>query len=410
MKPYLHHSHVVLKRDECGAKLLVCEGAADLPDFSEGFRFADRKVAGTLDKLVLEFNVCAYSNWRVILDEVWTLLADGAKVSFGAKTTKYVSLHQLLSYVFLALNRCFDGVQIASVEPATKWVNYSFSIGKRRNFAATEQHRRWSFGLIVDGQNTESFAQLLTSIELAFKFHCDDCELIINGPVQNYLEYIEESRIQIKVLHSDILDERLAWITRKKNDIVAAARYDNIAIFHNRYSIAEKWLEYFDEFGYDFAVVCGRQLYEAVPFYDWVASGNAWAPSWSLPLEADDFHPNIYVNGGFIVAKTSVLREIPLNDFLFWNQCEDVEHSRRVLNAGITPRYMASPVTKILFFRTGYESGFRNPSSVRRMLFGYDYGVSHLNPLYRKVLSWRNRFESYKRRLKSRTRGSAKKG
>ncbi|MBC8751444.1 MULTISPECIES: hypothetical protein [Paraburkholderia] len=401
MKPYLHHAHVVLKQDECGAKLLVCKTPISRPKFREGFRLADRKVAGTLDSLGLEFNVCAYSNWRVILDESWTLLSGRSRVSFRAKTTKYVSLHQLLSYVFSSLRRYFTDVKITSVEPAKKWTTYSFFVEERRNIAVSGKNKKWSFGLVVDGQNVDSFGHLLTSIEQAFQFCLDDCELIVNGPEENYSKYIGPSKIPIKILHSDAVNERLAWITRKKNDIVAAARYENVAILHNRYAIAEKWLEFFDQFGYDFNVVCGRQLYGETAFYDWVATGNAWAPSWSLTLEPDDFHPNLYVNGGLIIAKKSILQEIPLNDYLFWNQCEDIEYSRRILNAGITPRYMSLPVVKVLSFRAGYETGFRAQNHICKMLFGYDYGVSHMNPLYKRVLTWKNRFGKYKRRLKA---------
>jgi hypothetical protein len=329
------------------------------------------------------------------------LLANCAQVSFLAKTTKYVSLHQLLSYVFLSLRRYFSDVELRSVEQGKKWSTYSFLVGKRWNCAVSEQTGKWSFGLIVDGQNPDSFAQLLTSIEQAFWDRLDDCELIVNGPAGNYAKFIGSSKIPIKILHTGTALEHLAWITRKKNDIVAVARYENVAILHNRYTIAEGWLKFFDSFGYDFNVVCGRQLYGEVPFYDWVASGAAWAPSWSLSLDPDDFHPNIYVNGGLIIAKKRILREIPLNDYLFWNQCEDIEYSRRILNAGVTPRYMALPVARVLSFRPGYETGFRAPSHIRQMLFGYDYGVSHMNPLYKRVLSWRNRFEKYRRRLKS---------
>lgn len=404
MKPYLHHAHVMLRQDEREAKLLVSEEPIGRPEFREGFRFFDRKVVGTLDNLVLEFNVCAYSNWRVILDESWTLLAKRAKVSFRAKTTKYVSLHQLLSYVFSSLRRNFVGVEMTSVEVTKKWTTYNFFLERPQDVAIFEKNAKWSFGVIVDGQDANSFSQLLTSIELAFQFHLDDCELIVNGPEESYLKFIALSKIPIKILHSDTVNERLARITRKKNDIVAAARYENIAILHNRYAIAEKWLEFFNRFGYDFDVVCGRQVYEGAPFYDWVATGNAWGPSWSLTLDSDDFHPNLYVNGGLIIAKKSVLYEIPLNDYLFWNQCEDIEHSRRILNAGITPRYMALPVVRVLSFRAGYETGFRTSSHIRKMLFGYDFGVSHMNPLYKRVLSWKNRFEKYTRRLKSWTR------
>jgi hypothetical protein len=134
----------------------------------------------------------------------------------------------------------------------------------------------------------------------------------------------------------------VAEISRKKNDIAAAASRANLLIAHDRYTLDPGFLAGFDTFGYDFDLVAVAQWYDdGHPFPAYCAlPGHALVrtPTTIHCPDANTLRPLQFVGGGLIVAKTRTLRQIRFNDVLFWCEAEDVELARAFRDRGLPPR------------------------------------------------------------------------
>lgn len=158
------------------------------------------------------------------------------------------------------------------------------------------------------------------------------------------------------------------WITKKKNIIAAEAKYENLCIVHDYYSIPNYWysclLSYWEK---EWDILCCQvQTYgTAERSADWLVNpeiladfikDRPWAvealmnaaphenhPKYvnSLPYGVQDLWHIQYVSGGYILCKTDLLRTVPMNENMIWGDApgEDVEWSERVIAAGGTIKF-----------------------------------------------------------------------
>lgn len=161
--------------------------------------------------------------------------------------------------------------------------------------------------------------------------------------------------------HDPAYRDHLAEISRKKNDIADTATHPNLLIVHDRYRVEPGFFTGFAQFGYDFDFVTVPQWYECgTPFPAYVATDGGRRGS-GQPIDCRDYsriRPGQYINGGLMVAKTETLRDIRLNDLLFWNQCEDVELSGQFRSQGLPPRVNCFSAATTLGIGPEYTSSF----------------------------------------------------
>jgi|WetSurMetagenome_2_1015567.scaffolds.fasta_scaffold106817_2 hypothetical protein len=191
----------------------------------------------------------------------------------------------------------------------------------------------WSFGIVSDGKKPDAIVQLVDQIKMQRIPHC---EVLICGP--SMPESLAESARLIS-------DEGLTSDPRpptpaKKNRIIHAARYNNLVLMHDRMIIPGGWYDGMKEYGNYFEIL-------VVPVYETGKIGKRildWMSFESTPLDFkrdrvvmlpyDEWSPQVYVDGGFLVGKKSILEKVLFDERLHWGEMEDLHFSRELYQHG----------------------------------------------------------------------------
>lgn len=190
----------------------------------------------------------------------------------------------------------------------------------------------FSFGIITAGNNDEAIQQIVRSIEAE---EIPNYEIIIVG----------DSAIagqHITVIPFDETIKR-GWITRKKNLLCQAAKYENIVLLHDYVCLNRGWYKGFQQFGNDFSYcVTPIVTLQSTRFRDFciyvecmppVFKENCLLPYSYKPI--DKIRKLMYISGTYYVIKKRVALEYPLNENLVHGVAEDVELSQRLSTNGI---------------------------------------------------------------------------
>lgn len=193
----------------------------------------------------------------------------------------------------------------------------------------TAPHTGWTFGLLTTGSRLENVERFVDSIGA---FCREPHEILIVSPVS--LGAIE-TRPHVRVLRFTEHDD-LGWITRKKNLICAEARYSDILVCHDRFSLTPDFCEAMAAWGYSYGLAAMHvRLPDGRRGLDWavVSSQNrVWSSGGLLDYRA--WSQYAYNPGGATLVRRAYWRDVPWNENLFWNEHEDVELCRRAQRAG----------------------------------------------------------------------------
>ena len=194
----------------------------------------------------------------------------------------------------------------------------------------------FTFGIITSDNNLEY--AVINSI-----YHqnipSDKFEIIVVGG--EYLSRYPD------LIHVDFDEsQKPMWITRKKNLITKNAKFENIVFMHDYYFLHDNWYEGFKKFGNDWDICMNKILnQDSSRFRDWIICYDREFEDRDfsldevrrvkstryLPPYAYNKTKNMYISGGYWVAKKHVMEEEPLDENLIWEQGEDYEWSERVL-------------------------------------------------------------------------------
>ena len=194
----------------------------------------------------------------------------------------------------------------------------------------------FTFGIITSDNNLEY--AVINSI-----YHqnipSDKFEIIVVGG--EYLSRYPD------LIHVDFDEsQKPMWITRKKNLITKNAKFENIVFMHDYYFLHDNWYEGFKKFGNDWDICMNKILnQDSSRFRDWIICYDREFEDRDFSLDEVrrgkstrylppyDYNKtkNMYISGGYWVAKKQVMEEEPLNEDLVWEQGEDYEWSERVL-------------------------------------------------------------------------------
>ncbi len=189
---------------------------------------------------------------------------------------------------------------------------------------------KFSFCIITNNVN-DNIKNLIDSIKRIVPQDCRD--IIVVGGTNEYGGEVNHIPFDESIKH--------AWITRKKNLAVAAAKYENVVITHDYFLLDENWYSGFLKYGNNFTVCSNVVLNkDGTRFRDWQLKDPQWRPG-PLPqlqrrrllpydFRHQNLHNNMFINGGYWVAKKHIMQHIPLNESLSWNEGEDIEWSNRV--------------------------------------------------------------------------------
>jgi hypothetical protein len=185
---------------------------------------------------------------------------------------------------------------------------------------------QFTFGIITN--NTSNLKPVLASIRAQ---NIPEYEIIVVGGSK-----LKGANIHHIKFNEDI---KPMWITRKKNEIVKKAKYDNIVYMHDYILLGDDWYKGFLEFGDDWDICMniilmhnGRRYRDWTLFPDYVKGIFKYAANVLIPYDVNWMHKYMYISGAYWVAKKHVMEEEPLDESRIWGESEDVEWSKRVLN------------------------------------------------------------------------------
>lgn len=289
---------------------------------------------------------------ELVFDEIVRLLGDRGRLvvrlSVDARSVNIVSVKHLLG------RRYGTRVAVAS-EQVGEAVTTVFDV--ERGGMGRYRDDTWTCAVLTRGTRVPHVVEFCRSIREQDPDHRH--EILIWGPDDPaYAAYGVSC-------HDPGYRDHLAEISRKKNDIADRATRPNLLIVHDRYRLDPGFFTGFARFGYDFDFVTVPQRYECgthFPAYVATESGGLGDGRSIDCRDYETIRPGQYINGGLLVAKTETLRDVRLNDLLFWNQWEDVELAREFRGRGLPPRVNCFSSATTLGIGPEYTSQFLSES------------------------------------------------
>jgi|688.fasta_scaffold04128_12 hypothetical protein len=264
----------------------------------------------------------------LVLDEILRLLTQRGRIVFRFRETKHFSIFQLKHFI----GRRY-GIR-AKVES-------EFRIGKEwcvvleiaREDWDRYQQRGWTFGILTQGVRLDNLRAFFDSIRS--QPGGEEAEIIVCGPRLAAFE-----KYRLRYLDVEVRED-FAEICKKKNHIALAASHPNLCLVHDRYRLEPGFFAGFEKYGYDFDYLTVAQRYETGEHFPDYCALSQPELTWNTSLDCEDINyvlPRQYINGGVMIVKTLTLRELPLNELIFWNQAEDVELGKTYRDHSLPPR------------------------------------------------------------------------
>ncbi|MFH1425105.1 MAG: hypothetical protein ABIG28_00020 [archaeon] len=287
--------------------------------------------------------------WRILIKEWLNFCKVGGHIVIEMKSNKLLDFPDLLKEV-----------EVLAGEKG-KIVDKEYSSERRSGIVVLKKTKpvlvkgdsidNWSFGIISGGTTDMEVDRAVDSI---ISLGIPEYEIIISGFYGG--KYSKKRPKNVRLLP---FDHVLPWITRKKNLICEAAKYENLAIIHDKFSFEKDWHEGMKKYGNYFEILgCTIRDTDGRRAQDWVTYGIPLRPFSKLSftggggnLEDRDWDRNINI-GGFALLKKSVWKECPWDERLLLFQTEDMKISGDFYAAGFVPRF--NPHANAKAWRPGY--------------------------------------------------------
>lgn len=295
---------------------------------------------------LVEHDLGQFRQWPLVVDEALRLLRPEGTLVVRYRQSPHLVTHQLLGMI----GRRARGR--AEVVLDQRWpAEHTRLVG-----VAVQQDPRptevtaLTFGLVTDGRQPGRVADFVDSVTAIRGIDRIDAEVLVCGPPGS-IDHVGSPVADVRLVEQPTENADRGWITRKKNLLVQAARGEHVVVAHDRYTMTPGLLDGLARFGGDFDVLVPRQTTaRGFRYPDWVTIDSDVILGPQAELDYDDYDPKLYVNGGIVLARTAVLRDVPWNELLFWGDAEDVELTRRWMAAGYVPR--VAPEVQVRTFTT----------------------------------------------------------
>lgn len=272
----------------------------------------------------------------------------------------------------------------------------------------------WTFGIITNGRRNEAMERIIRSIHSQ---QVPNYEIIVCGT------YFDRKEKDFTYIHFTEHDDR-GWLTRKKNIVAQAAKYENIIIIHDRMLPDEEWFKGMKHWGNYFDALSCVTLFKAFGKYlrafDWMAhdpktikapvvhnpflraASSKDVPRPEMALHYDDWDPRVAMCGSMAILKKSLWEVVPWDEKLFWVNYEDVNISHRITASGGVIRFNPYSKMETLFWRHALISVAKRDKKKLSLEFERDpLAQTMYNLAYYTKLRWRHFRQDVKRFLKS---------
>ena len=205
---------------------------------------------------------------------------------------------------------------------------------------------KWTFGMITKGERNDWIEEIIQAIH---KQKIPNYEIVVCG---TYHDRKEKNFTYIPFKERD--DK--GWITKKKNLIVQAAKYENLCIMHDRIVLDNDWFKGVKKYGNCFELMCVKQTLRGSTLRtgDWITYGGKTldVPYGIAKLDYTDWDEDIYVGGMLTTLKKHIATEAPWDETRYWGE-EDVELTFRQRDLGYIARYNPYSSVEALTWRFG---------------------------------------------------------
>lgn len=216
--------------------------------------------------------------------------------------------------------------------------------------SATIADGGWTFGILTASSSSRAgqMARDILALDLP------EVEVIFCGPRPT--DAPDDPRVRTIDLDKP---EPRGWITRKKNLLATAARFENLCLLHDRYVVTPAWADALREYGPCYSVTTFPEVYYAdterrfpqrYPDYqvliqqrglDVARESHVYDTNFILHPDYDDFTETSYCCGGLYIMRRTLWQRIPQDEGLFHCEFEDVSFGLECQRRGIPHRVNA---------------------------------------------------------------------
>lgn len=239
---------------------------------------------------------------------------------------------------------------------------------------------KWTFGIITVGTRNDWLEKIIKSIR---DLNIPEYEIIVCG------KYYDRGEPDVSYIHFEEQDDK-GWITKKKNLICAAAKYENIVVTNDRILYNPDWFTGMKKYGNFFeSLGCVQKLDNGQRVGDWMTFGeecrkaNHKFPRRPGMLEYRDWDEWSYIVGSLNIIKKSVWQKEKWDEDLFWvDAIEDGVICHQATKQGMLTRFNPYASCLSLSWRHGvlpifkfnqYALGRRTGVPLRRLGWFFFY-------------------------------------
>lgn len=300
----------------------------------------------------IEDDFAFHKNWKHELDEMIRLIGKEGKLIIKCSSSLTHNMYFVKNFLYRRL-----GIEV-SVEwekPLTaqkiykneKWTKEDYETitvfnVKRKNLEIYKD-KLWTFSILTTGNKVDEIQKFCSSIRNIDK--TNKHQILIHGPKNKKYDKYKVDYVEVNRNYR----EQYSEISAKKNDIIDCAKNQNLLICHDRYYINDSFFEGFNQYGYDFDILSVDTSF---------SQNDVWFPhyvkmfnfihdfEWNKErycFKHNDFAKNnvldnIFINGGLMIFKRDIVKQIRFNECLFHQQIEDVEMSKEFAKYSLLPR------------------------------------------------------------------------
>jgi hypothetical protein len=242
-------------------------------------------------------------------------------------------------------------------EQTGSFVVQTYRKTRRAAVAAGIGDQGWTFGILT-ASDSASAARMSADI---LALDLPEVEVIFCGPRPS------AAPVDARVRTIDLdQPEPRGWITRKKNLLAEAARYENLCLLHDRYAVTSDWARALNEYGSCYSVLTFPHVYYAdverrfpqrYPDYqvleqrtglDAARRDAVYNSDCVFHPDYDDFSETAFCCGGLYIVRRSLLRRVPQDETLFHSEWEDIAFGLDCQRRGIPHRVNTLQVAESL--------------------------------------------------------------
>lgn len=281
--------------------------------------------------LVIDYLPDKKYNWGKLEAEMWWLWKGKYEIVFHGQIDEAKTVSQSKSSIEKFIeekkseNRQGKDVFIQNQTKTNSY--YRFVCCKQKStIHKTDSIDKWTFGIITNGKRKEWLEKIIRSIR---DQDIPEYEIIVCG---NYFDRKEKDFKYLPFFQRD----NLGWITKKKNLIVKAAKYENLCIIHDRIYFSNNWFKGMKKWGNCFEHLACMQYFGKTRLNDWQLHEKINQKEFTFTSFMDyrDWDKNVIQSGQLHIFKKRIAAQELWNESYFWKMPEDIRISEDLNNRG----------------------------------------------------------------------------